>query len=367
MFSCFLRVIPHLWDSNIDRYLAIWQALNWDHWFDSEPSIPDSAKATNSTKGADLVKDAEPVGPSEKPAPTPSELTLPDPLPSDALTPFHSDVSGTPCTSDSVRDWRQLNYQYDTLADMPPDVEDLPSYVDSILKPRIHQLYPTSARVVKGLPEFKLGNRDEERFDDYIINVVYDRYALKGRAYSILFYLGKPTQPFCNSKADINFVGQVYTFSKPYVQKGKVSCANCHRQSAANKLSRAQIPLTLPLLRLVSPIQDDKLGLPENPFLGHLRKKKVEEALQHGLEWYFIEAGGILRDYKHFPETTQITVLKGEGRHSTPDKVRHSASDKVLPSFGNYQILEEATMDRPLGYGNKIESNELTRSDPKFC
>lgn len=241
---------------------------------------------------------------------------------------------------------------------MPPDLKDLPSYAESVLKPRIHELYPTSAKAVEALPEFNRLDTDNKIFNDYIINVVYDRYALKGRAYSILFYLGKPTQPFCNSKADPNFIGQIYTFSKPYIQKGKVTCANCQKQSEVNKLSRAQIPLTLQLLRLASPIRDNKLGLPVSPTLGYLPPKDVEEVLQHGLEWYFIEVGGILRDYKNFPDTTQVTVLQGEGRHPT--------DGKVLPSFGNYKILKEATKERPLGFGNPIGRNDLTVSDPQF-
>lgn len=324
------------------------------------PEPTGSPKPTGPAKAADLAKAVDPSEPSEKPPPTPQELTLPDPLPSDALIPFHSDVSDTSWTSDAVRDWRQLNYQYDTLSDMPLDVKDLPDYVESILKPRIHKLYPTSAEVIRNLPEFNRLDSDNKIFNDFIINVVYDRLALKGRAYSIMFYLGKPTQPFCNSRADAHFVGQVYSFSKPYVQKGgQVTCANCHEQSAANKLSRAQIPLTLPILRNAGPIQDDNdLGLPFSPTLGHLHPPDVEVVLQHGLEWYFIEAGGILRDHESFPDTTQVTVLQGEGRHPT--------GSEVFPSFGSYKILENATKERPFGYGNRIGRNDLTFSDPEF-
>lgn len=241
---------------------------------------------------------------------------------------------------------------------MPQDVKDLPSYAESILKPRIHELYPTSAKIVKDLPEFTPPDSDHQIFNDYIINVVYDRYALKGRAYSILFYLGEPTQPFCNSKADPHFVGQIYTFSKPYVQKGTVTCANCQKQSEVNKLSRAQIPLTLPLLRRVSLDLDNNLGLPIGPSVGYLATKDVETVLQHRLKWYFIEAGGVLRNYEDFPPSTQVTVLQGEGRHPT--------DGKIFPSFGNYKILEEATKERPLGFGNPIGRNDLTVSDPQF-
>ena len=244
---------------------------------------------------------------------------------------------------------------------MPQDVKDLPSYAKSTLRPLLHKLYPTSAQVFEKLSDLIRVGSDHKIVHDYIINVVYDRYALKGRAYAIMFYLDKPTQPFCNSKADPNFIGQVYSFSKPYVSKGKVTCANCQKQSEVNKLSQAQIPLTLPLLRIASTATaENEFGLPFSPSLGQIPTEKVETIFEQKLKWYFIEAGGILRHPNDFPNNTQVTVLQGEGRQAKTD------AGKVLPTFGRYQILKNATKRQPFGYGNKKGRNDLTLSDPEF-
>ncbi|KAK4696632.1 hypothetical protein P7C71_g1311, partial [Lecanoromycetidae sp. Uapishka_2] len=158
---------------NIDRLCAMWQALNWDKWFDS---------------------------PQGK-----------DPKPSQSLPPFHYNTQSGSWTSDRGRDWRLSNYQYDDLKDMPPG-KPTPVFQAS-LSQHINNLYASTSSIVAGTG-YTLEN---DTFNDYIINVVYDRYALKGRAYSILFYIGEPTRDFSLSKSDPNFVGAIFTFSAPLI------------------------------------------------------------------------------------------------------------------------------------------------------
>ena len=126
----------------------MWQALNWDAWFDK----PHSA----------------------------------DPAPSDGLAPFHTDDAGHLWTSDKGRDWRKSNYQYDDLKDMPHTPDDA---FKNRLRQNVKKLYPTASAHVEASPGLTTSH---ETFNDYIINVVYDRLALGGRAYAILFYLGDP-------------------------------------------------------------------------------------------------------------------------------------------------------------------------------
>lgn len=295
---------------NIDRLCAMWQALNWNTWFN-------------------------------KPEPN-------DPAPSEPLHPFHYDTQSNSWTSDRSRDWRLLKYQYDDLKDMPPG-EPTPEFQAS-LRRRINDLYPSTSSVVADTGY----SLEHNFFNDYIINVVYDRYALNGRAYSILFYLGDPTQGLNASKSDPNFVGAVYTFSAPLVSNdGRTTCDNCGKQQAAKVLSKAQIPLTLPLIRRVGPIGGGYSTIPATQ-LGLLEPGRVERVLHFGLKWYFVAIGGRQVEASEFPNT-EIAVLQGRGQHPV--------EDRIMPRYEGYTKLREATRNKSLGYGHETGPNDLIGDD----
>ncbi|KAI4209158.1 MAG: hypothetical protein LQ351_007874 [Letrouitia transgressa] len=297
---------------NVDRLCALWQVLNWSMWFNN---------------------------PSEG-----------DPASSDPLLPFHSDTQKSNWTSDKCRDWRNANYQYDDLKGMPPGTPT-PEY-QATLRSRIKALYPSTSAAVARSPGFTLQNNT---FHDYIINVVYDRYALNGKAYSILFYIGEPTVPFSAAKTDPHYLGSVYTFGAPVLSAdGQTTCDNCGRQKAAKKLSKAQIPLTLPLIRRVQPISTGAFGIPATP-LGPLDPNAVERVLDVGLVWHFIELGGREADASEFP-STEIAVLRGEGQHPV--------EDHIMPRYGRYKKLRLATENKRLGFGHRVGPNDLIGDDP---
>lgn len=199
-----------------------------------------------------------------------------------------------------------------------------------------------------------------ETFDDYIINVVYDRYALKGRAYSILFFIGNPAKALSQYRSSDNFVGEVYTFSAPVATRdGSTACNNCAKQMSEKVLSKAQIPLTLPLHAKASQTQVE--GPPEagTPVLqpGALDRHTVESFLgdeREGLPWEFVEIGGFRRKPKDFPHT-QIAVLHGTGTH--PRRHEH------LPRYGGYSKLKKATENQYLGFGHRRNQLHLTNDD----
>lgn len=162
----------------------------------------------------------------------------------------------------------------------------------------IKELYPTTSSIVQGTPGYTWPN---EKFNDYIINVIYDRYALKRRAYAILFFIGKPPKRLSNYCESENFVGAVYTFSAPIVgEDGSIACDNCAQQSSQRVLSKAQIPIMVSLLAaapLHVPIHAG--DSPQVPIpgigLGALDQRLVESILHdpvEGLQWKFVGLGG---------------------------------------------------------------------------
>lgn len=294
--------------SNVDRLCAIWQALNWNLWFD-------------------------------KPQPN-------DPSPSDALKPFHYDTQNGNWDSDRSRDWRKLNYQYDDLKDMPAGVPPPSAYVAQ-LQAAMNKLYPSTSSALAGTI-YNL--EDGKSFDDYIINVVYDRYALNGRSYSILFYIDEPTQPLYLYYDDPHFLGSVYTFSGSIPSTdGGPGCGNCEQQQAAKVLSKAQILLTLPLLRLVTSVRYDIPTL-----VGRITPSQVATVLQRGLSWRFVALGGQEVDQSRFPNT-EVAVLHGRGYH--PE------GDRITARYAGYKKVAQATSNKPLGYGHQIGPNDLIADD----
>ncbi|KAI8262177.1 tyrosinase precursor [Colletotrichum sp. SAR 10_77] len=168
----------------IDRLFAIWQALNWEKWWDgTEPDHVD---------------------------PHDNRHTL--------LQPFHlkdNDPEKQVYTADLTRDWNKLGYSDDVLKETAA-VEDVVNTADgtlkeeafkSALRAKLGTLYP-SAPTEGGLDkklapiptrsakmediEWFSGNPERATWNDYIINVDYDRYAGGGSSYSVEFFLGGP-------------------------------------------------------------------------------------------------------------------------------------------------------------------------------
>ena len=298
--------------SNVDRLCAIWQVLNWNKWFDNPNS------------------------------------EIKDPLPSDALLPFHYNKTNNSWTSDMSRDWRLSKYQYDDLKDMPAG-EPPTEYVHAI-REHVNKLYPSTSKLVSQTSFYSSAH---ETFDDYLINIVYDRYALNGKAYSILFYIGEPTTGFSAAKTDPNFVGAVYTFSAPFVSAdGRITCDNCGKQDAAKALSEGQIPLVVPLINIVNNSEARSISLPVGG--GLLEAAEIERVFEVGLQWYFVEQGGRVAHQSEFPRT-EIAVLKGEGRLPV--------GDHVMPTYGNYSKLPRVTEGKPLGFGHPLGPNDLIKDD----
>ena len=125
--------------SNIDRLLAIWQQLHPNEWFDS-----------NDPRNGD----------------TP-------------LQPFHTDSSNNIWTSNRCQFTKDLNYTYENLEEpSQPAKSDISDVTGSEnlakLRKRINLLYGTTRQALQKNKEKTEGNKN-----DYVINIVYDRYRIQ--------------------------------------------------------------------------------------------------------------------------------------------------------------------------------------------
>ncbi|KAI8229146.1 hypothetical protein K4K54_001758 [Colletotrichum sp. SAR 10_86] len=258
----------------IDRLFAIWQALNWEKWWNgTEPDHPDP--------------DHPPVAPDA------------DDNRRTPLQPFHlkdNDPEKQAYTADLTRDWNKLGYSYDVLEEIA-NVEDV---VDT---------YGTlKEEAFKSALRAKLGSLPEEAtWNDYIINVDYDQYASGGSSYSIEFFLGGPRAvDATNNFHPLNYIGCVYTFSGG--QRGK--CGNCSNQAEKGVMSRGQLPLTVHILQQAAD---------EIHSLKTYEQDRVAKYLTEHLKWRFVLLGGKVVSEKRFPDTV-VTVFKGTGRFKIENK-----------------------------------------------
>ncbi|KAI1084788.1 common central domain of tyrosinase-domain-containing protein [Whalleya microplaca] len=308
---------------NVDRLVAIWQALNWSSWWDS---------------------------------PEPGENNVPDPTPKDPLMPFHTKDNGDPkkdfWTSEMARDWTKAYYQYDDLqpqasAVNPDNTLNEEKYIED-LRAYIHSTYPNTAEYARDIFDMQnvpndkfFGGHNEARqtWDDYIINVVYDRYALNGRSYSILFYL-RSSDDVGTLASGQEVIGQVYAFGGLVPASGTSTegCANCGTQRAHKTLSKAQVPLTIQLMT--------KALDPSYEHIGNIEREDVERYLKTHLRWKFVQIGGVERQAEDFPDT-KVSVWVGTGSHLR----RRDSRSYLPPRYAAYTPMHDVTHGKVGGLG----------------
>ncbi|KAK1687691.1 hypothetical protein BDP55DRAFT_714015 [Colletotrichum godetiae] len=243
---------------NVDRQLAIFQALNLTHWFD----------------GGSPTKDETADGP---------------------LHPFHSDTNATLVTSNVLRNITSYGYTYD---DLNVPVQDL--------KQAINEKYGSLRKHLKANPD--VGGRT----NDYLINVRYDRFALNGRRYAVHFFLKGdiPSEP-SEYRASPSHIGSIHTFSTEYWTAGNkngVDCQNCQSQQERRVKAKAQIPITLELLfRAVSL---------DNAWsdLNYLEAEHIQQYLEQHLKWVVVAVPGEVIPTDNFPGL-KVVVHAGKGHH----------------------------------------------------
>jgi tyrosinase len=306
------RLIIYL-NSYVDSQFAIWQTLNPDLWFD---------------------------------APLPG-----DSLPTDPLIPFHTDTKRTYWTSEMTRDWRKLNYDYDVLEPQPtaPSLPTAPTGTPATtpqtqpgapttttppakkpeylakVKESINKCYSITRRDCLKSPDL-LGSGGDQT--DYIINVVYDRYALGGTPYTIHFFLGVVDEVIQTFHKLIthhpNHIGSVFTFSSGVELNNNTGCQNCIDQRKAGRLSKAQIPITSVLLK--------HAGNPAISAISKIIPGQVEDYLTKNLHWKFLRTDGSEIPVSSLPET-KIFIMAGKGEHAE-DNSKLSNYHGYAPMWG---------------------------------
>ncbi|KAF4944169.1 hypothetical protein FGADI_12882 [Fusarium gaditjirri] len=329
----------------IDRLLAIWQCLNPKSWFDNGQS-DDSDTAGVASSGVTDDKETDP------------------------LEPFHrkdNDPEKEVWTAQACRDWTELNYQYDDLAEIaertlrkhgrftPGEFQrELRSHIDTVYPGTGHviELMDRSSTVPDGL---RLCQDQKRSWKDYIINVAYDRYALDGLSYTIQFFIGGPRGKDASCFERNNYIGHVYSFGgRQSTPEG--SCRNCKRQAEAQVLSCAQVPLTIHLLHRI------RHYIPDQSFEG------VEDYLRLYLHWRVVKYGGEVvseEEFKRKFSKLQISVLRCIGRLNADNLSRADdggGAISVSSLYSDYIPLPGITNGKPGG----LQLDKAPENNEKF-
>lgn len=320
--------------------LAIWQTFNDDKWF--------------------------------SPSTTPG--------PGDDLLPFHISAEGDFWNSNLTQTWTAYNYQYDDLARLPEDFIngqfDKDKYL-ARLRTYFNVLYKGSSNAVRDAPTFESASK---KFPDYIVNIIYDRYALDGRPYSIMLFLGEPPadNELYQYSQHPNYLGQVYTFSSSIELEGEVACGNCQTQKGEHVLSAAQVPVTIQLMQKASQQEQWRsegqegltpLPIPQ-PLVGPLDPELVRELFAQQLRVVYVELGGEVHNADEFPQT-EIALLHAPASFTVHSftEAEGGSIESVVPTYdGQYKVLFKRMEGQPATAGPLFttEANNIgrIRDDP---
>ncbi|KZS92316.1 hypothetical protein SISNIDRAFT_467154 [Sistotremastrum niveocremeum HHB9708] len=299
---------------NVDRQFAIWQALNPNAWF-SDPSQQLTDPEGNwSTPAGQKVK------------------------PKWGLAPFHVNAHGQYFNSDDIRDWQKYGYSYPELQPWlekywPNGQFSQPLYTASI-RAAVNNLYSNSRSV---LLDSTSGSDVQTSQHDYVVNVIYKKFALGGDAFKVHIYVGKDKE-----------VGTVYNFSaRPEETGGPEGCGNCRSQQEDETLATGQVHVTVPLLDAV---QNSSIAL------SSLHPDHVEEYLKKHLHWKVTKLYGEEVPLDSIP-SLKVSLAVGTGDHYK-DETQLSNKQTIAAGVGTgdseiriaLQVVFESRVK--LGYGH---------------
>ncbi|MCJ1352324.1 MAG: hypothetical protein MMC33_002308 [Icmadophila ericetorum] len=273
---------------NVDRLFAIWQTLNPTSWFDT----------------------------ADKELPNDGTWSIPQDqidTPTTSLAPFHTDANGTYFDSNGCRGWLQCGYSYPELQPWLSKYNSTGSFNNNLyisdLKATINSLYGSTRNLMLSSPNLvaqslmpqlraEPGPRQVTsavEHDDYIVNVLYERFALSGFPFTVNIFIG-------NTK-----VGQVYNFSTPLesLSSNAGGCENCLSQQKSKAKATGQVLITNTLL---ADVEDN--GKP----LTSLRPTEVEVYLREHLRWTVTTLNGQEISLNEIP-SLQVHVAAGIGSH----------------------------------------------------
>ncbi|KAL8832127.1 MAG: hypothetical protein Q9191_000449 [Dirinaria sp. TL-2023a] len=177
--------------------------------------------------------------------------------------------------------------------------------------------------------------------NDYVVDVVYDRFAIGGYPYHIRLFLGDvPPEGHSLSFGDTpTQVGHIYNFSGPMNARGATAegCENCKAQYEKHALSAGQIVLTDYLVEDIIKERQQR-GLT----LASLSRSEVIEYLRKNLHWRITDqSDNIIAKEDPRMSALKISVAMG--------KATHYAEESRFSKYEDYEVLYQVTEHRLAG------------------
>ncbi len=304
---------PVFWlhHANVDRILALWQALNPDQWMDP----------TKNAYGSYY----EPYGTIDSG--------------SSALAPFHSDSGTSMFTSDDVRSISRFTYTYPEISDTSMDSITLTNHV----RQQVNRLYNpsmfpsrkrTASRTLRRASNFasafsrislddakrlRVNNADRQWF----AKIEIDRFAYR-TSFALHFFMGAPPLDPKWWPTASNLVGAQGQFINADV-------AAMHRDGIPVGNIEGEVTLTHTLV-----------GGINRGFIADLSPESVLPVLQEGLQWRASTADGC---EINCAELSGLVISVGS-RSVEPAK-----DENCFPTYGDVQWYGEITQGKPGGAG----------------
>ncbi|KAK6332681.1 hypothetical protein TWF730_004340 [Orbilia blumenaviensis] len=334
---------PIFWlhHANYDRLLALWQQTHPKQWIKS---------TYNGDKKYEYV-----AGNWSIPMHTVVDGTTP-------LMPFFRLVEGRHVAFNSfdVEDFAQYGYTYpliDRQWQVPYDENKREEDIKKITK-AVNNAYgtvrqtiikhaeragPERGRAIRGLTDIdqNLEGNIAGNVSDYVVNVVFDRYANRGSGYIVHILLGQSSER--NGKINLQGstipAGTVIALGnglQPTVE-GEGGCENCAKQKAGKILSAGQVLLSKSILDNI--VSDDD----NYPEIDRLNKvEEIKDYLTENLHWKVTDfTGRILDTSGEDFKDLRISVAIGTMTFYE-EKTRH-------PTFANYDVFTNITEHKPAG------------------
>ncbi|KAI1645927.1 Di-copper centre-containing protein [Daldinia loculata] len=316
---------------NVDRMTAIWQTLHEDPWFDGSDA-----------RDEDLGTYSIEFGHRDKPT--------------DPLRPFHKE-DGQYWTSSDVREVTALGYTYPGLEKWlytTNGVYDKQKHLDTLTK-TLNENYNSDwsasqkARLTAGpgqpnLPKLaRLHTLSDKPVNlttyDYVVNVVYEKFALNGNKFIIHIFVGKVPDdvPY---KTRTTQVGQVVNFSTEPGSLGNSDegCGNCQNQQANHTESTGRVVLTNALITRWKNQIAHETGDNNQSVLKSMNPEDVVSFLRSNLNWRATSMGALV----DLP-SLKVSLAVGEAEHF--------ADRSKMSKYHNYKAAYEVTSGRPGGAG----------------
>lgn len=327
--------------SNVDRLIAIWQTLHDDSWFDLDNEDPRTKDPRNKDGGTFAI----PAGHVDRPT--------------DILRPFHKvpksdeDPNDAYWTSKDCQHVTALGYTYAGLEKWKFLQDDGASYnkaahIEALTKSLNFDYNSAWTAAEKSaltkdpgeangvglmsLPALQAATKQEImdlEVYDYVVNVVYEKFALGGNGFVIHIFVGDVP-----ASAPYTFeggwqVGQVFNFSTEPGDLGasEAGCGNCQNQQLIGAQSSGRVVLTNALItRWKNQIEHRSTG----DKMASMEPRDVVPFLKRNLSWRVSSFGADVALDRL--ASLKVSVAVGKAKHYV-DRTKLSEFGEYVPAY----------------------------------